>query len=466
MSKLRLFHVVAAALLVLVLCAGTVRAEDGNPPAVSPDDPTYVGDSPPCGTVGVATLSVVDCASIDPVPSLDGTADSGGSAGTAASVATTPAFGTELPAYCRIHLQAVFYAASDWLRLGQKLAADPSPCGDYYISIPPLANDKTKFRVLQDDAIRALGPRFHPVAEINVNGWASWVKANNKTWTDAGIEARQRMQAAGYDVTAGETWGVNELSSAVRRNDGAARANMSAFIRALYDGDGTLPPAQGIVFVVGLGQNLGDVSTYKATMEAWLQDDAFWSEMARDVRWWAQEAYPNSFNWGVVGAPRAIRAEYFNDYLQHPLILAEAGPASVDVARMFLERSYTALTSSAWRWPSAFGNTDISQEQMNDFVSEEIFSVRHYVGSHPQTIPEGFFGTAWAPLKPADMTNSDFAAQTGLILERLASALHYGYANGGGTEEGACGAPGDHSWCDQDVAGALFNDAWKQFAVW
>jgi hypothetical protein len=457
-----------AALLLLTLPTAAIRADDGTATTVGVDDPTYVGDPPPCGTTGEATLSVIDCVGVDQVPSLDETASPGGATAGAAAAAT-PVFDPGLPPDCRIHLQAIFYAETDWLRLGQKLAADPSPCSDYYISIPPLSNDKTHFRVLQDDLIRALGPRFHPVAEINISGntgWADWVRTNHKTWTEAGIEARRRMAVAGYDVASGETWAINELSSAVRRNTGAARANMAELIHALHDADGTLPAAQGIVFVIGIDQDLADVSTYKATMESWLQDNGFWGEMTRDVRWWSQEAYPNSFNWGVAGAPRAIRAEHFNDYLQHPLTLAEAGPASVRTARDFLEHSYTALTSSAWRWPSAFGNTDISQEQMDDFVSEEIFSVRHYVGSHPQSIPQGFFGTAWAPLKPAAVSNSDFATQTALILERLASGLHYSYSQGGSSQEGACGVPGDHAFCDEDVAGAAFNDAWKQFSDW
>ena len=135
-------------------------------------------------------------------------------------------------------------------------------------------------------------------------------------------------------------------------------------------------------------------------------------------------------------------------------------------ARSFLERSYTALTSAAWRWPSAFGNTDISQLQMNDFVSEEIFSVRHYVGAHPQTIPQGFFGTAWAPRNLNGLTKTEFADQTRGILERLASALHHSYEQGGSSQEGACGPPGEHVWCDEDVAGAAFNDAWQVFAQW
>ena len=34
------------------------------------------------------------------------------------------------------------------------------------------------------------------------------------------------MAATGYDVTAGDTWALNELSSAVRQGTGNARANM------------------------------------------------------------------------------------------------------------------------------------------------------------------------------------------------------------------------------------------------
>src|SRR4051812_37937472 len=34
-------------------------------------------------------------------------------------------------------MRAIFYTESDWLRLATKLAANPSPCAQYYISIPP-----------------------------------------------------------------------------------------------------------------------------------------------------------------------------------------------------------------------------------------------------------------------------------------------------------------------------------------
>jgi hypothetical protein len=79
-------------------------------------------------------------------------------------------------------VRAVFYAATDWLRLATKLAANASPCAQYYISIPPLANDKTQLRVDQAWRIRALGPAFHVMAEVNDTGWTSWVSTTGNSW--------------------------------------------------------------------------------------------------------------------------------------------------------------------------------------------------------------------------------------------------------------------------------------------
>src|ERR687896_59983 len=93
----------------------------------------------------------------------------------------------------------VFYAARDWLRLGPKLAERASPCADYSISIPPLVGDKTYPRPNQARRIRALGPRFHAMAEIHWTTWQTWVRSTGRSWYDAGVEVRRRMAAAGYD---------------------------------------------------------------------------------------------------------------------------------------------------------------------------------------------------------------------------------------------------------------------------
>src|SRR3954452_7643130 len=169
-------------------------------------------------------------------------------------------FAAQLAPNCR-PLRAVFYASTDWLRLATKLAANASPCAQYYISIPPLVSDKTKARPDQAWRIRALGPNFHALSEVHFTTWQRWVAANGSTWYAAGVEARHRMEAAGFDVTKGDTWAVNEFPSSVRANAGTTRAQVRDFVHGLYAGDGT-PPTRGVVFVVGVGQSSTGLPLY------------------------------------------------------------------------------------------------------------------------------------------------------------------------------------------------------------
>src|SRR5262249_17355574 len=132
----------------------------------------------------------------------------------------------ELPAYCRMHANIYFYTSSDWVRLGQFLQKNASPCADYYISIPPLAADKTALRCAQANLIRPLGPRFHPVVEFHFAGWNAWWTKNKKTPADAAHLFLTRVRDCGYDFTSGETWSLNEMHSGIRRNVPGARDNM------------------------------------------------------------------------------------------------------------------------------------------------------------------------------------------------------------------------------------------------
>ena len=233
-------------------------------------------------------------------------------------------------------LRAVFYAATDWLRLATKLAATPSSCAQYYISVPPLAADKTQLRSDQAWRIRALGPTFHALAEINVTGWTSWVATTGNSWHAAGLEARRRMAAAGYDVAAGDTWALNELSSAVRQGVGVARANMRAFLMGLHDGDGVLPSARGAVFVAGIGQATGDLSVYQARLQDWYEDADFWTDLSRYASDFSQELYGDVRTYAVAGATPETRRDSLNEYLQHMTSLAGVAPAAGDAARAFL----------------------------------------------------------------------------------------------------------------------------------
>ena len=189
-----------------------------------------------------------------------------------------------------------------------------------------LVADKTQFRRDQASRIRALGPNFHALAEIHFATWSRWVASTGSSWYTAGVTARQRMAEAGYDVSRGDSWALNELTSAVRRGDGNARANIREFLRGLYEGDGSRP-TKGAALVIGFGQRTGDVSVYQNTLQSWLADSAFWTDMTTYVSDWSQEVYGDIRAHAVPGEATSARREYLNDYLQHKLVLAGAGPA-------------------------------------------------------------------------------------------------------------------------------------------
>jgi hypothetical protein len=72
-------------------------------------------------------------------------------------------------------MRAIFYAATGSLSLAQALAADPSPCAQHFVTVPPLAADKTQMRSGVAGPLRALGGNFHALAEVNVSAWQGWV---------------------------------------------------------------------------------------------------------------------------------------------------------------------------------------------------------------------------------------------------------------------------------------------------
>jgi hypothetical protein len=468
--------VLTALLLVAVaLAAPALATGDDAPPAViAAADDGYV--APPCDDPDVSTLAVADCAGIEPVPSLDPAdaanpptaAELTAKADAAAALEPSPA---DLPSYCRVHANVYFYTSSDWLRLGQTLQANASPCADYYISIPPLAADKTALRCAQDDLIRALGPRFHPVAEFHFQGWNKWwTSVPGRTAADAAHEFLRRVRDCGYDFTRGETWSLNEMHSGVVANTPNARSNMRLLLNTLAAGAPEMPASRGIVWVIGVGQGTQNLTVYKNQVESWLQDAPFWQDMTRDVAVWGQETYPNMLFWGDADASRNDRTRNLSLFLEHPLLLAEAGPPEVSTALDFLEHTYVPLASAAWPYATGFGNTSFPDDQMKRFISEQTFAVKHFAQSRPHEAPEARFALAWAPNTQCGTSlctpSSVFAQRTAGILDRLASAIRESYEQGGGSQEGACGPPGDHSWCDADVAGATFNPLWSAFPEW
>jgi hypothetical protein len=366
-------------------------------------------------------------------------------------------------AACR-PLRAVFYAASDWLRLATKLAAARSSCADYYISVPPLVADKTQFRRDQASRIRALGPNFHALAEVHFTTWSRWVASTGSSWFTAGVTAREHMASAGYDVAQGDTWALNELTTAVRRGDGNARTNVREFLRGLYEGDGSRP-TRGDVLIVGFGQRTSGLTAYQNTLQNWLADTAFWTDMGTYVSDWSQEVYGDLRAHAVPGEPVTVRREYLNDYLQHSLVLANAGPTAIEAARSFLQAAYSPLANGAWPRDSGWGWTMVPVDQMAAYISAQVDAMRYFSVTTAQ--PRDHWGFAWAPSNTTGLSAADFATQTGQLLDRLAAAVRdSAEATDPETGTGACGPPGADTLCNVDIDGASHNGAWRSFRTW
>jgi hypothetical protein len=363
-------------------------------------------------------------------------------------------------------LRVIFYAETDWRRLATTLAANASGCAQYYISVPPLSDNKTQERSDEAWRIRALGSNFHALAEINMPAWATWVAGGGGSWYQAGVAARQSMAAAGFDVSQGDTWAVNEFSSAVRLGSGTARQDARDFVHGLYDGDGTVPTARGVVWTVGMGQGTTNPTTYKTNLENWLQDSAFWSDMNLYVSDWSQEVYGDFRNYGVAGSTLATRRGYLNNYLQHVLVLADAGPDTVATARSYLQTAYAPLANAAWAYTSGYGWTSIPYDRMENYVSAQTYAMRNFSANNGQA--QDHWGFAWAPTNSLGLSSTDYRTQTAAILARLAAAIHDSAQPLDPTDpgSGACGPLGQNIWCNGQIDGARFNNAWKTLQVW
>jgi len=359
-------------------------------------------------------------------------------------------------------LRAVFYAASDWLRLATRLAAHFSPCAQYYISIPPVVGQKTRARPGQAWRIRTLGPQFHALAEVHLATWQKWVGETSKSWYDAGVEARRLMAVAGFDVEAGDTWAVNELTSAVRRGEATRRAEIREFLRGLYDAGGEGPKAKGVVFIVGIGQRVSEVGTYKARMQEWLQDAAFWVDMNAYVSDWSQEVYGDVRGYAAPGAPATTRRDALVDYLWHSDLLASAGSTASGTAKAFFAASSSPLANAAWQWSSGFGWTDVSTELMQQYVSAQVYALRHQSVRTGQAADH--WGFAWAPRNTAQQAFEVFQADTGVVLDRMAAAIRDSQSVV--PEDPGVNACADGRWCVGDLEGASVVTRWRAFRTW
>ena len=360
---------------------------------------------------------------------------------------------------CPYQAQVITYNPRGWQPLLDQLAANQTPCAQYYVVLPPISDKVTPRGRAIVEAVRRKGPNFHPVAEFSWKGWS----AKPGTWYSKGVSFRRKMAAAGYDPGRGETWAINELPSTIRsRADTRQRAR--DLIRGLYTGPTGPPlrsaPLAGAVFIVGVGQEMRNYGPYKASLRGWLQDAAFWTAITPQVAWWGQEVYASCSRVCAPGARVRIaeRSTATNDFTQHIAKLAFAGPPATAAARAFFDKAWTPVMTAYWRDAKGYGLNNVSLDTMMKFVSLEVYAARAWAG--PRPYPDGRIGFAWnqSPRGAAP-------AQTQQLAARLAQAIQGAYGDGG-TAAKACSPQGAYTWCAPMSPGAAFNPGWKTFESW
>jgi PKD repeat protein len=367
-----------------------------------------------------------------------------------------------------IPTDVILYAQqTDWLRVAQKMRANMSLCASYYVSIPPIVADKTKPRgPLQAGLIRALGPNFHALNDINVGAWTSWVAADpGRTWYGAGVEARHRMDdpaVGGFEAAAGDIWALNELSSAVRQGSGPSRQNMREFVHGLYDGDGG-PPMKGLVWVAGISQGTTFLDTYKGNVKNWLADDSFWLDMSQYVTFFSQEVYGRIDRWGVPGTTPHDRLTPTADYLEHFGNLASGGAYILGDTSAYFALADGPTGNAAWPTPGyEWPVPPVDYTLAAGYAAAQVYAFRQAQNGRDG---DQVFGFAWNPVNlSAPNTIPDFVNKTASILDRIAAAIHASDAPS--TEPGLAACGTDLSWCAGDLPGAAFNTAWLTFHDW
>jgi hypothetical protein len=413
--------------------------------------------------------------------------------GTLAIVLAAPATARAADCTEEERVEVVVWTAINWNRIADGFENNPLPCAEYYISIPPRSNDMTLPRLPQVlDEIRAHGPNFHPLAEVQLGtltGWHAWVNAvPGRTWYQAGVEFRRRMVTAGFDVAKGETWLLNEFNRSTIRdtppNPGErfySRADMRELVRGLYEGDLGMPAALGAV-EIGINythQDIPDVAVYKEELKGFLLDSAFWADMDGRVRWMIKEAYPDARKHGVSGSTRTKRRRHMEQYLFHMADLAAAAPKEASVAKEFLRDTYMTLENATWKAQGPINNfagghgwTTFSLEDMLHFVSEQVYATRYYADAHPKFGPARRLGFSWQPTNPPlpsphNMSAAEFVAGQDAIADRIGAAVQHAYASPDAPAIDACRPPGsEEQWCNSFVPEAEFTPAWLDFAYW
>jgi hypothetical protein len=261
----------------------------------------------------------------------------------------------------------------------------------------------------------------------------------------------------------------------------ARRADMRDLMRGLYHGAEGMPKAPGIAeFGIHFRhQNIPNVRRYRLELERWLADRAFWADADRYLRWIAVENYPDTRLWAPPRSTLGERAKHLDAYMFHVLDLARRSPKVATETRSFFERKFLPLANAGWRarggeqfaFVGGHGNTIVSDVQMRQFLSEQVYAIRLHAATHRGSAPAGRLGFSWQPCNrlyatepECRATDAPFRRSLDLVAGRLAESVRYAYGNGTSAAKAACTTPGAGiDWCRGRRSGAIFTDAWDDF---
>lgn len=398
------------------------------------------------------------------------------------------------PASCPHAAEVVIWTQNGWRALVDAIAVDHTDCAEYWVSLPAVHQPTSApgqmpaLRYAEADRIHAHGvASLHALAEVHWGDWARWRRAHHTTWTEVGRTFRQTvMVAPHFCVESGDTWEINEVPSGARRGDSVClegahertchrdsdcpsgrcqslRDSLVELVTALHGGTGGVPASRGAALIVDYGemQASGSTSVYRANMEAWLADGAFWAGVSPHVRFWGQEVYTDP--WVTCGhdspaltlAQRMTRIEDYTESTGR-LVHGAGAPSSTGAAASYLGRAYLPLMNAFWGSNGAYGHTDISIENMQMLISEQVRATRLWADGH--TYPDGRLGFGFGA---ASMSSADWTT----LAVRVAAAIRgaYGPSTSAG---GACDEGGTARWCGCTISAPVRPDLWSSYDTW
>ena len=107
------------------------------------------------------------------------------------------------------HADLVFYSNNSTARQRSERRAVALPTPP--ISVTP-ATGGGRAPVSSLDSPRN-GPQFHAMPELRLSDWATYAALNGDDWYAAGVHVRDLMVTAGFDVSKGDIWAINEVGS-------------------------------------------------------------------------------------------------------------------------------------------------------------------------------------------------------------------------------------------------------------